>query len=528
MQPDQRQYPLLPREGDLPRRPISFVVVRFSQEYYYNILESRAVKASINELITVDNTGNLYFDNLSEAIAVGLSKARHSLRVVVHEDVLLPDGWQAAFEKNLQLLEREDPHWGLLGAVGWTEDEEIIGHWSDPGPLYMNTFDSRPFRPVFRLDEQLLVFHRDRRIPLDPDLPSVHHLGRDLAIQARRRGWKVYAIDAPTIHKYADESNRIIATEPDSRKHVERTSKRFHADYTFSTDYLLEKWPGLKVVNQHYSPCQLLPCEELDSLGDSLDEPIILLGRGGGGSRLLSLLCLDLGVFLGNHLNESGDSLELAIPIFLAIMAKYRGRKPWQEERIIPILRSSTARMLLEAQLPPETLWGFKLPESLLILPELAGAFPKARFLHLVRDPVNTCLRRTHLTARLDNCIGRLSLPLAYQHARRPREDILTESSAEHMAYTTLHQLEEVAKHRLATEPDRFTQIRFEDLVARPTECLERVQAILGLDRMAHELEAVIDPQRARGRPEMIPPTIRSKVHAILRPVRIAYGYPSE
>ena len=41
-----------------------------------------------------------------------------------------------------------------------------------------------------------------------------------------------------------------------------------------------------------------------------LDRPVILLGRGGSGTRMLSELALGLGVFLGGALNETGDSLE--------------------------------------------------------------------------------------------------------------------------------------------------------------------------------------------------------------------------
>jgi hypothetical protein len=40
------------------------------------------------------------------------------------------------------------------------------------------------------------------------------------------------------------------------------------------------------------------------------DKPVILLGRGGSGTRLLAQLALSVGVFLGNELNASHDSVE--------------------------------------------------------------------------------------------------------------------------------------------------------------------------------------------------------------------------
>ena len=39
-------------------------------------------------------------------------------------------------------------------------------------------------------------------------------------------------------------------------------------------------------------------------------QPVILIGRGGGGTRLLSEMVQSLGFFLGNQLNVSCDSVE--------------------------------------------------------------------------------------------------------------------------------------------------------------------------------------------------------------------------
>jgi len=523
----ERRYPELPTFGPSPTRPISFVGVRFCGEYDFNLVRSQAVRDPINELITIDNTGNLAFDNLTEAMQAGMARARHELIAVVHEDVLLPDGWQARFEACLNELEESDPDWGLLGSVGWNADEEILGHWSDPG-LYMDTLGASAYRLVERLDEQLLIFHRARQLPLDPNLPSVHHIGRDLCRVARALGLNAYAVNAPTVHKYADAEGHLIVTPVESPKVVERSSRRFHADYTFSTEYIRRKWPDIEVINQHYFPNPIFGEPFPEPLARQLSQPILLLARGGGGSRLLSRLCRDLGIFLGSELNESGDSLEMAVPIFHAILEKYRGRASWQRENVVPRLRSAAARMLLEARLPPEQVWGFKLPESLLLLPELAEAFPSARFLHLVRDPVATCLRRTHLTARLDNCIGRISLPEAYAHLGLARTEILRHTPAEHMAYTTSHQLDLVRQLAAQTPAGRFVELRFEDLVAAPTSCLERVRTRLGLDRVETLLESSIDPDRARPGAMSFPPAVEAQVREILHPVRVAFGYAPE
>ncbi len=516
-----RNYPILPPPIHKPSRPISFVVVRFSDEYKHNILKSECLRNPINQVITIDNTSNLYYDNLTEAISVGISKACHDLIAVVHEDVLLPDGWQSWFEITLEELEGVDPNWGVLGAVGWTDDSKGFGHYSDP-KCYVNSFSGERFHIVDRLDEQILIFNRKRPIDLDRDLPSIHHIGRDITALLQERGMRAYAIDAPTIHKYADQDGKIIHSRKDSPKIVDRETLTYKAERACCDEYITHKWPHLQ-VKDFIKPSLTLPDMD-NAIRRKLDKPIILLARGGGGSRLISMLCQDLGLFLGNELNGAGDSMEMVLPIYQGIIEKYRCKAKWQKEQIVPRIRAAAANMLIRQEHSTE-LWGFKLPESILLLPEICTVFPEARFLHMVRDPLTTCLRRTHMTARLDNSIGRISLPLAYDYIGKPRKKILEDSPALHMAYTTIHQLELVASQLSDHSMDRGMQIRFEDIIERPTDCLERVSKWLGLTREKNTLEGFIDPVRIQ-RPRVIYSSdVERKVDNILHSIRVKYGY---
>ena len=88
-----------------PTRPLSFVVVAFSNELVHNILRSVCVNDPFNQLVLIDNTANLYYSNLSQAINAGLDRAHHELIVVVHEDVYLPPEWQMCFESSLKAIE---------------------------------------------------------------------------------------------------------------------------------------------------------------------------------------------------------------------------------------------------------------------------------------------------------------------------------------------------------------------------------------------------------------------------------------
>jgi len=515
-----RKYPQLPPPTNQPQKPISFVVVRFSDDYLHNILKSECLKNPINELLTVDNTRNLYHDNLTTAMAVGISKARHELIAVVHEDVLLPDGWQSWFEITLEALEIVDPNWGVLGAVGWTNDNEVFGHWSDPH-RYVNTFSGKRFHSIDRLDEQILIFNRDRTLDLDRDLPGFHHIGRDIPLLARRRGMRVYAIDAPTIHKYADQNGNTIHSRKDSPKLVHRETLTYKAERACCNEYIMHKWPQLQI--QDYEPPELTLPDGDKALGHQLDKPVILLARGGSGSRLLSTLGQDIGLFLGNVLSDSGDSLEMVLPMYQGIIEKHLCKAGWQKQQTVPRLRTAAANMLLKRHTTGP--WGFKLPESVLLLPEIRTAFPQARFLHMVRDPLTVCLRRTHMTARLDNSIGRISLPLAYDCIGRPRKMILEDSPAMHMAYTTIHQLEFVANQLAEMSSNCWMQIRFEDIIKQPAACVEQTRCWLGLTRVKNRLERVIDPKRIHKPKVIYPPDVAEKAKNVLYSLRMDYGY---
>lgn len=538
--PKARAYPVLAAADGVPREPISIVVVRYSDDFVHNIVTSEAVKNPGNELVVVDNRGNVFFDNLSSAIRQGIEVARHNLVVVAHEDVVLPPGWQARFERSLGELERYDPEWGVVGSVGWTKAGELVGHWSDP-QQYNNSFadGGPPYVEVERIDEQILILRKSRAAILDGALPSIHWVGWDVPLSERSRGRKTYVIDAPTIHKYADAQGHLIQSPSESPKIVARASYTWKAEKSCCDDYFFAKWP---LVAPDYRATAAFGAELAGDWGHRVGAPLILLAKGGGGSRLLSLLAQDAGLFIGNQVSASGDSLEMVNAIYKGVIEKYRCQAGWQRDLVVDELRGAAHQMLELAGFPKA--WGFKLPESLLILPEIAAAFPQARFVHLVRDPLSTCLRRTHMTARLDNEIGRVALPLAYRALGLPLARILEDSPAEHMAYTTRHQLEQVLDLRRTLPPSRFLQLSFEDLMRRPRWVRLRLERWLrpeGLDRLLYDLqtgwraatgkrepgmtEKTLDPARTVRTRISYPAEVERKVSEILAELRARLGY---
>lgn len=498
-----RPYPAPLKSRHDTLRPVSFVVVWFSDDYFHNLFQSECVHHPRNQLVTIDNRKNVFFDNLSEAINAGIEQAEHELVVIVHEDVLLTSGWQDELQRSMEELEKHDPEWGLLGAAGWDQDGEFTGHCSDPGG-YRNTFKKTRFSEVERIDEQLMIISKSSGVELDPLLPSIHNIGKDLARTLSSRKQNTYVIDAPTIHKFADESGSPILSRYDSSKIVGRKHPAYLADLACSDDYIQRKW---------------FKQEELFAATPSTNSPIILLARGGSGSRLLSVLASDLGIFLGNDLNVSGDSMEIAQSFYKALLNKHLSRAEWQRKSVVPDLLASAGTFADQDR------WGFKLPESMLLVPELDQAFPNARYIHLIRDPLDTCLRRTHMTARFDNPIGRAAIREAYRYLGIDLVRSLEDFPALHMAYTTIHQVESVLDYASASLDGRYCEVRFEDLLADPQSCLATVADWLGVEAAGEGIVSSIDPARAAHPKIKYPAPVKKKVKSVLHPLRSRLGY---
>ena len=130
--------------------------------------------------------------------------------------------------------------------------------------------------------------------------------------------------------------------------------------------------------------------------------------------------------------------------------------------------------------LPPDQPWGFAFPESILVLPELREIFPKARYVYLQRDPLDVSLGEAHRTARLDNHIGRISLPEAYRYLGIDVGRIPSDDALDHMVATTLHHLELINRHFAELPSSERLVLRFEELIKSPASTMEQLSLWMG------------------------------------------------
>ena len=215
-----------------------------------------------------------------------------------------------------------------------------------------------------------------------------------------------------------------------------------------------------------------------------IDALVIFTGRGGSGTRLLSQLAVDAGMFIGNDVNKSGDSTEWVDLVYRMVVETGGHRDLPSGSRYRRELRARAKQILADA--PPGTarVWGLKLPETMLVLPLLIDAFPHAKVVHLTRHPVSSSLRRTHMTSRLGNPVGDVALPAAYRYSSRAASELTTDEAYLHNAYSWNFQVARVLHYaRCVLGQEQYLEIKYEDVCTRPDRVLGAVQSHVGCGR---------------------------------------------
>ena len=261
---------------------------------------------------------------------------------------------------------------------------------------------------------------------------------------------------------------------------------------------------------------------DAEALGKT--RPVIMLGRGGGGTRLLSEFVAGQGVFLGNKLNKSFDSVEWVDTIYdIAIDVLTADARPDVAKRASYSrrLHETAAQVLSHAGLDHTAYWGWKLPETTLICDLVKAAFPQAQFLHLVRHPVSASLRRTHMTSRMNNPMGAAALPAAYVHAGRDPAQIDTDDTTVHNAYSWLHQTDLMVQ---TFDGDAALHtIQFEQMCANSAQTASALAGFLHREAPTGAPTLAVDAARASG--AQIDADQARRVWDICGPRAASFGY---
>lgn len=225
------------------------------------------------------------------------------------------------------------------------------------------------------------------------------------------------------------------------------------------------------------------------SVGVAQSAPIVIGATGGSGTRVIARIAKHAGYNLGTNLNPSEDALALYrfhetwINPFVSANWSGRTMSPWQSARMKEEFYAGLAAHIPEAE-RRGTLWGWKAPRSIYLLPFLSGECPYLKFIHLLRD-------------------GRdMALSSNQNQLRKHGEAVLTfrERLFRSTAERSMLLWERVNLHAADFGESRmgenYLRVRFEDLCGAPLETTTRIINFLG---------ATIDPG-AIAKSEITPP----------------------
>lgn len=237
---------------------------------------------------------------------------------------------------------------------------------------------------------------------------------------------------------------------------------------------------------------------------------------------MLSQLALDHGVFLGNQLNETGDSVEWVDAIYTLSHQLLSSSDSLCQETITHF-HDIAHQVLVSGSWSQGQRWGFKLPESMLVLPQLLTIFPNATVVHQFRHPVSSSIRRTHRTSRSVNPLGKQVLQNAYAAAERDEALIYSDEPYLRNAYSWWYQVGQVVQFTRQNLPaDRLLELGYETVCRQPEQAREKLTALLG-SNPRHPNSLTVDPARFGTESFDSPEAI--KVWDICRSLAVTLGY---
>jgi len=251
--------------------------------------------------------------------------------------------------------------------------------------------------------------------------------------------------------------------------------------------------------------------------GHPRDPHVAIGGVGGSGTNLIAAITRQLGVNIGFDVNSSQDNLAWTLlfkrlevlsmddaalaqdlAIFVAAMTASRPLTPHEQDRIVRLAaddrpqhprdwlaeRATCLSAATTAQADDRP-WGWKEPNTHVLLPFLARHFPALRYVHVVRHGLDMAFssNQNQLAYWADafGIPGDLPTPvraLRYWLAVQRRAHALGASMGE-----------------------RFLWLDYDAFCANPVDGVERLQQFLGLPRQeSAALAGMVEPQPSHGR----------------------------
>ncbi len=199
-------------------------------------------------------------------------------------------------------------------------------------------------------------------------------------------------------------------------------------------------------------------------------KPVMLMGRGHSGTRVLSFACMHLGIQLGTSAatGDADDRTFTRTIKKIAVRNLASGAPDQIREQDLIRFQNAVYKYYKKIG-SPRTLWGWKFPETYLIGDCIARTFPRARYIHLVRDGRDLAFKQ-HLTDDPNRALGKRLLT---------HLDAMNLPHHLQAAMSWAYQVDRFDNFRTTLNADQVLDMKFEDICREPMAAMQSVCTFL-------------------------------------------------
>jgi hypothetical protein len=218
----------------------------------------------------------------------------------------------------------------------------------------------------------------------------------------------------------------------------------------------------------------------ISSIRPKLERPVFIIGAARSGTT-----------FLGDCIGRIPEITYHHEPPATKAAGRYVYEGLWGHRRSRWFYRLVYAWMV-RVERDGDLRFSEKTPTNIFLIPFLSRAFPDSQFIHIIRDGRDAASSHMHKPwLRAEDAWSGEREPGGYLHGPWPkfwveperREEFIRTSDARRMAWAWRRYTETGLQEGTSLGPERYHELRYEDLVRRPIDEGERILDFLGIDR---------------------------------------------
>lgn len=197
------------KDRGLSKIDVSFVTCVNNVVQYRNYVAGSLFKSKTKlnyEIIPIFNFGNPY--SASQALNIGIDRARSDIVVLCHQDVLFYEDWVDMLFERISEVEKRTKKWGVLGTAGISKRDDTVGVVHNmKGSLQWQASKRATYYPVQTVDEHCMIIRKSSGLRFDEKiLDGWHFYGPDVCLDALSKGFMNFGILCPLVHDSASGS----------------------------------------------------------------------------------------------------------------------------------------------------------------------------------------------------------------------------------------------------------------------------------------------------------------------------------